>query len=221
MKLACARGPRRASARGHTLLEVAIGLGAFTVLLLGTMTATLSAKGALEETVRSSAVASRAQRAIDRVADELSLAGTATLNPTPSAPFAASSFAFAEPSGLVDDDVQWSDATRVELRSDPRDADNGIDDDGDGFVDERSLVLVFHAGMGSEAETVIASDVGELFEGEIANGKDDNGNGLIDEAGFNAVLVTGRLVLRLSLLARDAGGATRAESAETSVRLRN
>lgn len=216
-----ARAPRHARAAGHTLLEVAIALGVFTVLLLGTMTATLSAKGAMDATVRTSEVASRAQRALDRIADELSLAGIATLSPAPTAPFGASTFAFRDPSGLAGDVVEWNDATRIDLRRDPRDSDNGLDDDGDGFVDERSLVLVVHAGMGSEAETVIAGNVRELFEGESANGKDDNGNGLIDEAGFNAVLVAGRLVLRLTLLARSAGGGTFVESAETTVRLRN
>lgn len=212
---------RRARVRGHTLLEVAIGLGAFSALLLGTMSVTLSTKDALEATTRASEVSSRAQRVIDRVADELSLAGTSTLVPAPSAPFGTSTFLFREPAGLAADVVQWSDASRLDLRADPRDADNGLDDDDDGFVDERSLVLVVHAGMGSEAETVLAGDVRELFEGETANGKDDNGNGLIDEAGFNAVLVDGRLVLRLTLLGRDAHGGTFAASAQTCVRLRN
>jgi hypothetical protein len=99
--------------------------------------------------------------------------------------------------------------------------ENGLDDDGDGIIDEGRVILTRDFLGAEELSVVLAHDVRSRFEGELANGLDDNGNGLVDERGFCMTLQDGLLVLRLSIAGRSPEGTRTTSTVETSVHFRN
>ena len=112
--------------------------------------------------------------------------------------------------------------TRFTLELSPSEIDNGLDDDGNGLIDERLLVRITNPGDPDEQRSVLARGVRALLEGEVDNGLDDNGNGLADEAGFALDMDGGVLSVRLSLEIVDPeGGDNIIRTLETSLTLRN
>jgi len=112
--------------------------------------------------------------------------------------------------------------TAIRFESDPADADDGVDNDTDGLVDEHQIVLVRNLGQADEVRSVILTNVAELLAGETANMADDNANGVIDETGFSIVADgTNTLRLRLTLQARDPKNNLVNCTMETSVHMRN
>ena len=116
--------------------------------------------------------------------------------------------------------VSW-EQNRLELRYEDDEVDDGIDNDGDGVVDEGVLVLIQDWMGPTEQEVVLCHGVREFLEGETPNMLDDNGNGLIDERGFSVDLDGENLTFRLSLERVDASGNTVIRTLESSVWLRN
>src|SRR5262249_41383601 len=98
---------------------------------------------------------------------------------------------------------------------------NGVDDDGDGLVDERNLVMTRNVGTANEVSIVLCHDVARWYPGEISNVADDNGNGVVDESGFNVQRTGDLLTIRLCIEQPTAGGQKISATAETGVVLRN
>lgn len=111
---------------------------------------------------------------------------------------------------------------RVRLEVDPNDPNDGIDNDRDGRVDERRVVLSTDT-SGGGVEVVLVENVRELLEGELPNSLDDNGNGLVDEPGFCVTydLPTGVVTLRLTVERTAPESTAVVRTTETSMRLRN
>src|SRR5262249_20398121 len=123
-----------------------------------------------------------AHEALDDVAERLLAADFTSLTPPPVAPpGSASTVDFQCDRGFQNGAVVWGPVERLTFESDPLDPENGIDDDGDGLVDEGRLVWIENPGGPGGRRTVLCSWVSAALEGEIpGNGIDDNGNGLID-----------------------------------------
>ena len=98
--------------------------------------------------------------------------------------------------------------------------DDGLDNNGNGLIDEGRLVLTENAGLTNDRR-VITRWVAELLEGELDDGLDNNGNGLVDEPGFLVERIGESLIVRVTLQKRDAEGRLMTRTARTSVRLRN
>lgn len=208
--------------RGFTLVELVI---AFTVLafILGAIgMVSLAGRDAYRQGVQSATLESRARRALERVASELTAAVDSTLTPNPANPLGVSTIQFRTCTGYAAGAQAWSTPTCIRFESDPGDADDGVDNDSDGLVDERQVVLVRNAGQADEIRSVLVTNVAELLAGETANMADDNANGLIDETGFSVSSDgTGTLRLRLTLEARDPKQNLVTRTVETSVHMRN
>lgn len=116
--------------------------------------------------------------------------------------------------------ITWS-ATRVEFRLEPGEVDDGLDNDGNGLVDEGELVLVRDAGGADELEIVLANGVREHLEGELPNGVDDNDNGLVDERGITFERVGSDLRIRLTLETTGRDGRILTRTLETTAWSRN
>lgn len=207
--------------RGFTLFEVAISfalLGTFlSTVLLVLFTGTRAGRGAIA--CRSLEQASR--RALERMASELTEAGTSVLAPDPTSPFGCASLTFQRVVGLDGDlAVTWSMPVRLALRLEHGELDDGTDDDGDGLVDEHELIFTADPGGARERSVVWQRGVREYLEGEEPNGVDDNGNGLVDERGLCFERVGARLTIRLTLLGADEGNGIK-RTVETTLRLRN
>jgi hypothetical protein len=204
------------------------------LLLVGLVAeAVTTSRGAYGQGMSSSAVEALARRTLDNLALRLTGASAASVrvdNPAP------------PPAANVITWIDWQTVegytgtallapqSRIQLELSPGELDDGLDNNGDGMVDECRLVFVPDV-FGGGAEIGLAGFVTRFAQGELANGVDDNGDGNVDEPGLNLVwepLVAGatggrggRLVLQLTL-ERSSGPQTRVQrSVSTTVRVRS
>jgi len=182
----------------------------------------LKGRSAYEQGMNVSTLEMQARRALERIAVEITPALSATMTPAASAPLGSSTLTFRTCDGVSGGVIQTSTPTRIMLRQDPRDANDGVDNDGDGLVDEGEIVLVRNSGLSNETDVVIVRNVAEYLQGETANLADDNGNGLTDERGLSFVAdADGTLTIRLTLEALDQNNQLVQRTVETSVSMRN
>jgi hypothetical protein len=99
--------------------------------------------------------------------------------------------------------------------------DNGLDDNGNGLVDEGVIVWTENPGLVDERRVIRSHWVREYLEGELPNGLDDNGNGLRDERGLCFSIEGDVLTIRITLERRDDDGRIHTKTVQTSVRVRN
>lgn len=191
---------RKSTRSGFTLIELSISISVL-VMILGVVGLFATRGNAAARSIQTlSNVERRAERAMKKVTQELAMVGVHTLAPDPVTNLGSDSITFQTPSSVTAGGaVTWNPPTRIELTMDQQELDNGLDDDGDGLVDERQLVITRDIGTGAERSTVVCHDVAAWLEGETGNGIDDNGNGLIDERGFTMRRTGDLLEMHLTL----------------------
>jgi len=211
----------RRGKRGFTSLEVLISTAILGMLMGGVSLIMHTSLGAYREAQLSAELEGRLRRAVDRVAQELVSTGADVITPDPSGEFGSSTLEFRRAIGLTGDVVNWGSRMNISFDYEAGEIDDGVDNNGNGLVDEGVLALDLNVGAANEKRVVICHGVSELGEGEAINLDDDNGNGVKDEAGFNVRLEDDVLVLRLTLEAIDRNGTLVQRSVETGVRFRN
>jgi len=210
-------GHRRSA--GFTLLEMTIALAVLALVMWMAGVVASSSRSAYGSSSLQQQAETKARRAIDRLVGELAAAGEATMI-VPGVPGPEDGIEFQQASGVVAGAVVWSTPVRLVSELAPNETHDGLDEDGDGAVDERRLVVVRNAGLPSERRIVICNGVASLLEGETEDGDDDNGNGLVDEAGFSIALAGKVLTLRLSVEVHGDDDGVAIATVETAVRLR-
>ncbi|NOT29169.1 MAG: hypothetical protein HOP15_01835 [Planctomycetes bacterium] len=204
---------------GFTLVEAVVASALFVLLMSSAVLAARGGMGAFRATQDTSAAETRVRRGLDRAVFELLSVGASELLPNPTGDFGTDTLQYRKPIGLTGTTPDWGPFCSLTLEPAPGELDDGLDNDGNGLVDDGVLVLTRDVG-GNEHRAVLCRSVAALLEGEIANGDDDNGNGVTDEAGFNVHRVGDVLFVRLSVQeAVETGTITR--TLETCVRLRN
>jgi hypothetical protein len=194
------------------VLVIALG-GVYSLFFAGVDTYAIGAtQGDLER---------NAKRVLNRVAEELTLAGVDTVSPVPESPFAGDEVTYQKSLGLVDGVLTWGPAITIQLTHSSEDPPDGVDNNGNGLVDEGVLVLRTNPGEANETTEVLCRWVRAHLEGEVENNVDDNGNGLVDEPGFALKEENGLWTIYLTLEKRDANGRLLTHTLETSVRQRN
>lgn len=214
---------QRRPAGGFTMVELAVSV---TILgLLFGLVGMIQMRGnvASEEALARASTEARARRALDQVAAQLTGIGRTLLFPDPTTNFGASTTTFQHPTGVSAlGVVTWDTPSRIEILLDPREINNGVDDDGDGLVDERRLMWTRNVGAGNQQSVTLSNGIPELMPGETAgNALDDNGNGILDEAGFNIRRVGDLLTVRLSVQQAFGDGQMATSTMETSIVLHN
>lgn len=207
---------------GFTLVELVIAFTVLSLILGAIGMVSLAGRDAYRQGVQDATLDSKTRRALERIASELTACVGSTLTPNPANPMGTASVQFRTCTGYAAGAQQWSTLTAVRFESDPADADDGIDNDNDGLVDEHQIVLIRNFNQADEVRSVMLTNVSELLEGETANMADDNANGVIDETGFS-IFAEGNntLRLRLTLQARDPKNNLVNRTMETSVHMRN
>lgn len=207
---------------GFTLVEVAIA-----ATILGLM---LTAIGMFQATSQSSSkamiahsnVERRADRAMNDVLDALRGAGVHTLAPDPTTAFGSNTIVFQVPASVsAAGVVTFSSPLRIDLRLDDGELDNGVDDDGDGTIDERALVITRGLGTAGQASVTVCHGIGEMLEGETSNAVDDNGNGIVDESGFCVRRIGDLIYVYLTLDSRTREGERIQYTTTTAMALHN
>ena len=205
--------------RGFTLVEMLVGAALSVVLVLGIFSALDSGGRFVERGVRIAEVESHARRLLERMTRELESSGVGTFVPGGSLVTGSSDLTFQRNQGYVAGAIVWGAQARIASVLDPAETDNGLDDDGDGLVDEGRLTYWPDVAGGPVAW---ANGVAEFLEGEVGgNGLDDNGNGLTDEPGLCFTLVGRVLTLRITIERAGVGGVRARDSSETSLLVRN
>ncbi len=119
---------------GFSLMEVLIASAILSILIMATI-ATMSIAQEMFDT--GTAVADGeaiARRALDDISYELYSSSITTLSPAN--PNASTYIRFQKNIDFVAGVIVWSDPIQIEWVMDPKEIDNGLDDDGDGLIDE-------------------------------------------------------------------------------------
>ena len=210
----------RRARSGFTLVEVAI-TGTLLVLVLGGIALAVNrGLGLFQQSSANQYADATLDRALNRIKSELMNASAASLAPNLAVLGWADNVEYRTVSGWAAGATTLENVKRIELRLADGELDNGIDDDGDGLVDERTVVLLRDFGLATEQEVVIAHDVLEYLEGETDAVGDENGNGLNDESGLSFDINGGTLNVRLSI-GREGPNGVIARTRVASIALRN
>ena len=193
---------RRSSRSGTTLVEITLGLTLFTAFAASAFLALESSSSTYRTETVAARLDGRTRKLLDDIAERLREADfdslTPPIDPAPGAN--ASTVDFQRARGFAGGIVQWGPTERLALEYEPGDPDDGIDNDGNGLVDEGQIVWVENPGAAGELRTVLCSHVSESLEGELpGNGMDDNGNGLVDERGFCLAFSGSQATVRVTL----------------------
>jgi hypothetical protein len=207
---------------GTTLIEVAL---ASSLLVVVGSTAILAARSTTQAYRTETTIAELdrvGRQAMAEVEAGLQAADAGAVTPAAvSAPFSSSSIEFARCTGFAAA-IQYGPAERLVFEQDPLDPDDGVDDDGDGTIDEGRLVWLENPGTAAEVRRVLVPWVAEsASREEQGNGLDDNGNGLIDESGFSVVFEGSLATVRLTLVRRDQAGFLVEHEIARTIALRN
>jgi len=158
--------------------------------------------------------------AMHRITAELEIAMLGSVTPDPTA-LGTEEILYTQPAGLGGATVIPTPLRRLAFDYEVGEIDDGIDNNGNGLIDEGRVVLWEDFGGSGERQRVLTRWVTELLPGEDPNGLDDNGNGLVDECGFTVVRMGETFVVWLSLQRRDGQGHSLTRSARSAMRLRN
>jgi len=211
-----------ASRGGFSLLELVIATALLSLVLGAVGLVQMRTRDASRVGLAQEQAESLCRRTLNRVADELGGVGHSLLFPDPSTNLGVSTLTYQHPTGVSNlGVVSWDTQTSLSLQMAQGETNNGIDDNGDGLIDERRLVLTRGVGTAHPIATVLCSGIPELATGETANGLDDNGNGVVDEAGFNIRKVGDLLTIRLTVQVPYGQGQVATSSLQTSVVLHN
>jgi prepilin-type N-terminal cleavage/methylation domain-containing protein len=210
----------RPTRRGFTLLELVLSIALIAMVLGSSLAMTLVGRNAYVATTLQAVADSKGRQVLQRLAKELENAddGNILLDPGING---GSAMEFAPIVDVVGGALIFGNPVRIQRNPSPTDPDDGVDNDGNGIVDDGLILLTRDVGGADQNSAVLCSGVRELLEGEIADGDDDNGNGLIDEAGLS-IRRAGKLVtIRITIEQPGPGGTTALSTLETSINLRN
>jgi len=192
--------PARARA-GWTLLELSVA----TTILLGVLgipgILLLTSSGAYRVESVTSELATNSRRALAALGDQLVDAGIDQIDEAAAGPgLSHAQITFRRLEGLAGAAPVWGNQQRVLLQAAANDPIDGVDNDGDGLVDERVLVWIEDLGLPGQSTRVVCRNVSAALEGEVlGNGLDDNGNDLIDEGGLSIAFDGARVTIGLTL----------------------
>ncbi len=210
--------------RGGGLVEVLVVTGILLVLFGAIGMAVSTGTKAYEQGIAGAEVEGQARRMVERIAGELMDASRASLvfNPPRLANNSAFEIRFQRGEGWAAG-LQLGPQREIRLVYAPGEANDGVDNNGNGLVDECRLELRPDV-VGAPGQAVgWGGFVREFLQGETPNAADDNGNGVNDERGLCLTFdpLSNTLTIRLTLERRRPDGALITRTVETAVLVRN
>lgn len=223
IRLASTSGSLRSAHKrsGLSMVELMIAMTTMAVVLGAVALAALQGNNAFQTGHTVSTLEAQGQRALDRIVEELREAGRTGLVPDPQPPFGSATLDYQNNLGWGGAAIVWDTPTRMAFELMAGELDDGIDNNGNGLIDEGSVVWRRDPGQPGEQRVVFCNYVREYLAGELPNGLDDNGNGLIDELGLSFSANGDTITVRLTLERLDEEGHLITRTVETAVTLRN
>lgn len=206
--------------RGVTLVEAAISMTVLAGLVLVLGKSLDTGLGSYRST-SPVVVEQLAHRSVEKIAARLSYAGIETLQLEPVDTPDGSVMKYQQCLGSAAGEKVWSEVNYLEWREERDDPTDGVDNDGDGAVDEGMIVLLLDAGLPTQETVVLARGVARYLQGEEANGADDNGNGHVDERGFLLEIKERYVQVHLTLVRQGRDGELIERTARAVVAMRN
>jgi type II secretory pathway pseudopilin PulG len=203
-----------------TLLEVLVAVSLLGVVL-GVPTMLLLSGSRTYAIETASSDASEALRTgIARIATRLETAVSGSLTPPP--PAATHTLDYNRSNGYAGGAVALGPLERIQFENSPGDPNDGLDNDGDGLVDEGRAVWIENPGQATERRVTLVDWVAEAQAGELlGNNLDDNGNGLVDEGGLSLEYDANRVTVRLTVQRPGPEGSIITRSMQRTIALRN
>jgi prepilin-type N-terminal cleavage/methylation domain-containing protein len=193
---------RSGGQRGFSLVELAVAMALAGVVTAGALMVLDSTSRAYRSTAMAAELDADGRRALNRITELLITSGRSNIVPAPpgaEAPFSTGQLDFQTVTSFVGGAAVWSSTQRLEFQHSPSDPDDGVDNDGNGLIDDGRVVWTTNLGLPGQRTLVLARWVRELQARETPDGTDENGNGLIDEPGLSFDFLGDRLTIRLTL----------------------
>lgn len=204
---------------GFTLVEMLVSMTVLAVVVGSVLFSLNRASGVYGEAQSRDLLNAKAHRALEFVARQFMDAGRGELVPLD--PDCDSNLTYRRADGYDGAATTFGPVNRFAFQLDDQELDDGIDNNGNGLVDEGVILWVEDDGGADERSVVRVRGVSRLTEGELPNGLDDNGNGVADEAGFHFEIEGDVLTIRLTMERLDSTGRLLTKTVETSVNVRN
>jgi hypothetical protein len=214
--------------RGTTMVELLVAALIMPSVLGAIGVTVLAGTRSYEEGVAKADVDAQARRLVSRIASEFLTASRGSLDdsdPLPSGGMPDDGeieYEYWQVMGFAGGALLPSAERRIRLDYAQGELDDGLDNNGNGLIDECRVLLSTDTGAGMEVG--IGGFVREFLQGELGgNDADDNGNGLNDERGLCMTFDgdTNTLMVRLTIERLTSQGRLVTSTAETSVLLRN
>lgn len=129
-------GAGRRRRAGFTVIETVVSVGVLSVLMSLAGLAMLRSSNAYQDTTQRTAHELRVRRALDRVIDELVMASAATITPPLGEDFASNTITFQPVVDIQGGFAVLGPALTLRTELAPGEVLNGVDDNGNGLVDE-------------------------------------------------------------------------------------
>lgn len=214
--------------RGTTMVELLISALIMTSVLGAIGVTVMAGSRSYEEGVARADVDGQARRLVSRIAEEFLTASRASLVEG-APPWSGGNedegdteYRYRQVQGGAGGVPQLSTQRRVRLVYAQGEADDGVDNNANGLVDECRILLTLDTG--TVTEIAIGGFVREFLQDETGgNDSDDNFNGLEDERGLCLTFDpdTNTVMVRLTIERLTSQGRLVTSTAETSVLLRN
>ncbi len=213
--------PAHLRSAGITLIELMLTIILLSAVLLATYEIFTGSVDSYASGVLTGDLERNSTRSVRRIVEAIEMSGKDTAFPVLAAPLSAAGVVVQQSLGYSGGAVQWGPLTAIAFDYDPKDPNDGVDNNGNGLIDEGILVYREDIGGANERRVILVRNVREYLEGEIENGVDDNGNGLVDERGLALSVENGVWTIRLSLERKGSNGRIVTHTSETSASPRN
>jgi hypothetical protein len=192
--------PIRSRESGYTLLELAIAATILTIALGSLTLLSGRSAGALSAGTSQSELDSHARRALTRIGEELLPSGMSVITPA-TLDQGAAEVNYRRSGGPVSGRNSWVEPRRFAFAYEVGELDDGLDNNGNGLIDEGVVTWTIDAGLATEHTLILCHGV--------------------RERGFAIQRVGNVLRLGLTLERLDAEGHPIVRSLETTVQPRN
>ena len=212
---------RRSDRTGLTLTEVVVSL-ALVGILSGALTMVLGANTrAMSTGTRSSELNTLALRGLDEICERLQSSSREQCDPQIETPWHTSTVDYQRAVARAGNAIVWGNPERIEFQYSPGELDDGVDNNGNGLIDEGRVVWLENPGLANERSVVLCNWVRELMEDETLDGTDENGNFLLDEGGLAFDFDGNRVTVGLTLERPDRQGVLITHTVQKTIAFRN